>query len=457
MKKTLTLALCIWSLGFVLEAQTAKKKSAKPNSTAAPITAGTIRNGSFQDGTNFWSFQAKGEFPFSLSDSVPAGVTGKSLRYQRAGADSTNNFFFFQPVRIKPQVFYRLAFRYKGDGKLAPMVLLRELGNKGTPRRMFRLTASPEWQSYEVEFSYGKTDEVFRLEFYPGSAPNSYVREGGNPNAGRPGEFYFAGISFTETARTNAAPPPAGPNQVKTEKVIFKKTDTVDLAAYVDVPVGGQGPFPVVVMVHGGGWTVGSPEDLAWSAKFMVERGIACVRVQYRLIKDGGTFLKSISDVMDCIEWVRQNAKKYDFDLTRFGLTGGSAGGHLSSIAAQRTPECNVYMGYCGLYDAYEVGEGRFGRGAAKYLGPTAEDRKQASAIYQIKTPPPATILFHGMADATIDYQQAVRFAAALEKKGARTELLLNPGGGHDIGNAESNNHKLLEFLNREWKLDMKY
>jgi len=85
---------------------------------------------------------------------------------------------------------------------------------------------------------------------------------------------------------------------------------------------------------------------------------------------------------MDCIEWVRRNAKKYDLDLTRFGLTGGSAGGHLSSIAAQRTPECNVYMGFCGLYNAREIGEGRFARKADNFLGPTDEDKKNASVIY---------------------------------------------------------------------------
>lgn len=452
--------LCIAILGVAAKAKPTSKRPAQAKATTTPQVLPTWCNGSFQDGTNSWSFQAKEEFPFTLSADIPAGIAGKSLRYQRTGENSTNNFCFSQPVYLKQGVYYKLAFHYKGDGKLAPMVLLREPGkpdNKGGLRRMFRLTASPEWQSYEVEFTNFKPSAIFRVEFYPGSAPNSYVRENGNPNAGRSGEFYIAGITFTETARTNPAPPPAGPYQVKTEKMIYKKTDTAELAAYVDVPVGGQGPFPVVVMVHGGGWVTGSPVDLAWSAKFLVERGIACVRVQYRLVKDGGTFPKSISDVMDCIAWVRQNAKQYDFDLTRFGLTGGSAGGHLSSIAAQRTPECNVYMGYCGLYDAYEIGEGRFGRGAAKYLGPTAEDQKKASAIYQIKTPPPATILFHGMADATIDYQQAVRFAAALAKKGARTEVLLNPGSGHDIGNAEINNRKLLEFLNREWKLDMKY
>ena len=51
----------------------------------------------------------------------------------------------------------------------------------------------------------------------------------------------------------------------------------------------------------------------------------------------------------------------------------------------------------------------------------------------------------------------AVRFAEALQKKGARTELVLNEGAGHEVGNPEVVNRRMIAFLNREWNLDMKY
>jgi len=50
-----------------------------------------------------------------------------------------------------------------------------------------------------------------------------------------------------------------------------------------------------------------------------------------------------------------------------------------------------------------------------------------------------------------------VRFAEALQKKGARTELVLNEGAGHEVGNPEVVNRRMIAFLNREWNLDMKY
>jgi acetyl esterase/lipase len=455
MKNVLILMLCIPMLGLSLNAKPPSGDAAAQDAAAPATAVSTLQNGSFQEGTRFWKIQPKGDSAFSLSDSVPAGVTGKSLRYQREGEDSPVNYCFSQLLRFKAGVYYRLSFQYKGDAKLAPMILLRDDGKKGTTRKLFRLTASKEWQRYEVEFTMGNTNGVYQLAFYPGSAPNFYLKNPGDANGGRPGKFYFADVALAETKRTDQRPP-AGPYKVKTEKVIYKKTDTIDLAAYVDVPVGCKGPFPVVVMIHGGGWTKGGPEVMAPRSAFLVERGLATVRIQYRLLKDGGTFPKTISDVTDSIEWVRQNAKRYDFDMTRVGLTGGSAGGHLSSIAAQRTPECNVYMGFCGLYDAYEVGEGLFAR-RAHFVGEGEQDRKDASAIYQIKTPPPATILFHGLADATIDYNQAVRFAEALQMKGARTELVLNEGCGHEVGNPELVNRRMLAFLNREWELEMEY
>jgi acetyl esterase/lipase len=216
----------------------------------------------------------------------------------------------------------------------------------------------------------------------------------------------------------------------------------------------GTARVPVMVMIHGGGWSNGTPEVMAANARFLAERGIATVRIQYRLIKDGGTFPKTIGDVMDAIAWVRASADKYHFDLRRFGLTGGSAGSHLAAIAAQRTPECNVFAGYCGLYDAFQVGEGHFAR-QSHFVGPSEPERKEASARFQIKTPPPATILFHGLADPTIDSDQAVRFAAALRERGATVELIVVPGGGHEVGNPVLVHQRLLGFLNQQWGLHM--
>ncbi len=115
------------------------------------------------------------------------------------------------------------------------------------------------------------------------------------------------------------------------------------------------------------------------------------------------------------------------------GLAGGSAGGHLSSIAAQLTPECICYDGYNGLCDAFDRGRSRFGGG--DYTGTTEKEKKAASAIYNIKQSPPDTFLYHGTEDTTVDIDVARRFAEAIRAEGGKAELLVYEGVGHAFFN----------------------
>ena len=127
--------------------------------------------------------------------------------------------------------------------------------------------------------------------------------------------------------------------------------------------------FPVVFFVHGGAWGTGSKAQFTHESYVLADNGIAGVRMEYRWKKHGAKFPDAISDVMAAIDYVRQRAGEFSVDFTRVGLAGGSAGGHLSSIAAQLTPECISYDGYNGLFDAFERNGGKFGGG--NYTGTT--------------------------------------------------------------------------------------
>jgi alpha-L-fucosidase len=87
------------------------------------------------------------------------------------------------------------------------------------------------------------------------------------------------------------------------------------------------------------------------------------------------------------------------------------------------------------LFDAFNRDGSRFGGG--DYTGTTEKEKKAASALYNIKTPPPDTFLYHGTADTTIDIRQSYRFAAALRKKGGAAEVLVYEGAGHAFCNKE--------------------
>ncbi|WPJ95982.1 alpha/beta hydrolase [Coraliomargarita algicola] len=227
---------------------------------------------------------------------------------------------------------------------------------------------------------------------------------------------------------------------VHSERIVFKTITLpngkkMDLDFRLERPKAGEGPFPVVFFVHGGGWVKGNKSGFLHQSFVLAKHGIAGVRLEYRLKSHGARYPEAISDVLDAIDYVRQHASELNLDFTRVGIAGGSAGGHLSAIAAQMTPECICYDGYNGLFDAFDRNRSRFGGG--DYTGTTEAEKKAASAIYNIKTPPPDTFLYHGTADPTVDFKQSVRFAEAIRAKGGSAEVLAYEGQGHGFFNKD--------------------
>lgn len=223
--------------------------------------------------------------------------------------------------------------------------------------------------------------------------------------------------------------------EVYSERYVFKTVQLpdgqiLDLDLRIERPVKGDN-FPVVFFVHGGGWITGSKTHFCHQSFELAKQGIAGVRLEYRWISQGAKFPEAISDVLDAVEYVRAHAGELNLDFSRVGFAGGSAGGHLSAIAAQLTPECICYDGFNGLFDALDIGNGRFG--GCDYTGTTVAEKRMASALYLIKEPPPDSFLYHGSEDTTITPDQSFRFAEAIRAKGGKAKVLLYEGVGHSF------------------------
>ena len=106
-------------------------------------------------------------------------------------------------------------------------------------------------------------------------------------------------------------------------------TQKLDIA----LPNEGQGPFPVIIGVHGGGFKFGDKGD-GWSNSMLegVRYGYAVVNINYRL-SDEAIWPAPINDLKAAIRWVKANAAKYNLDPNKIALWGGSAGGHLVALA----------------------------------------------------------------------------------------------------------------------------
>lgn len=122
------------------------------------------------------------------------------------------------------------------------------------------------------------------------------------------------------------------PPQVSTYRDIAyaDQSDAQKLDLYV--PSTGDGPYPLVIFVHGGGWVMGDKNRLnSTIARQFVNEGYAVASVNYRLAPTD-TYPAQVEDVKAAVRWLRANAETYTLDPDRFAAWGSSAGGHLVSM-----------------------------------------------------------------------------------------------------------------------------
>lgn len=98
----------------------------------------------------------------------------------------------------------------------------------------------------------------------------------------------------------------------------------------VYVPDHGQGPFPVILSLHGGAFMGGDKRDVQVLPMLEgLKRGFATVAANYRLSGEAG-FPALVQDVKAAVRWIRAHAREFGLDGSKVGAWGGSAGGYLS-------------------------------------------------------------------------------------------------------------------------------
>jgi molybdenum ABC transporter molybdate-binding protein len=223
--------------------------------------------------------------------------------------------------------------------------------------------------------------------------------------------------------------------------------ESVKLDAFVP---NGPGPFPTVILVHGGGWNGGdksggpgkgytSPMD-----EPLARAGFAWFEINYRLTPKH-PYPACIDDVETAIRWVKAHAAEYHLDPHRLALAGESAGGHLVELAAVRPDtgtRVDAIVAFYGNSDllAEERERGGFkGNFGALFPGHTELDDatvallKSASALYQVRPGLPPFLLVHGNADKSVPYQRSVDLNARLQAAGVPCDFITIPGGVHGM------------------------
>lgn len=97
----------------------------------------------------------------------------------------------------------------------------------------------------------------------------------------------------------------------------------------------GEGPFPIMVGVPGGGWTICVRATLREWGLYLASRGCGMFVVDYRLsTPTRKAFPEAVQDVVTAVRFIRSSASDLSVDSSRIGLLGASAGAHLAALAA---------------------------------------------------------------------------------------------------------------------------
>jgi acetyl esterase/lipase len=231
----------------------------------------------------------------------------------------------------------------------------------------------------------------------------------------------------------------------------FGRRNRLDVWAREDLPRDGKAP--VLLQVHGGAWVMGSKEQQAMPLMaHMAERGWVCVAINYRL-SPRSTWPDHIVDVKRAIAWVKENIADFGGDPEFVAITGGSAGGHLASLAALSAGEPAWQPGFehadtsvvaavpfYGVYDwTNRDGTGMVGMEdfLAQHVLKTRMDQDretwdQASTMSWVGPHAPPFMVVHGTNDTLVPVEQARSFVAML-REGSKQPVVYAelPGAQH--------------------------
>lgn len=96
----------------------------------------------------------------------------------------------------------------------------------------------------------------------------------------------------------------------------------------------GDGPFPMVIDLHGGAWSAGDLADCDARDKVLAASGLIVAAINFRHGAD--RYPSSCADINYAVRWMKANASKFNGRADRIGLSGTSSGGHLATLVAMR-------------------------------------------------------------------------------------------------------------------------
>lgn len=269
------------------------------------------------------------------------------------------------------------------------------------------------------------------------------------------GTLLLLSVPALTQERPPAARLPAGVRALR--DLEYGRADGKPLLLDLYLPEKPAAALPLIVWVHGGGWSAGTKANTP--ALPMVGRGYAVASVEYRL-SGQARFPAQIHDCKAAVRWLRARAKEYGLDPGRFGAWGSSAGGHLVALLGtsggvkelggeggnpDQSSRVQAVCDWFGPTDLLRmrdfpsrIDHDAPGSPESRLIGgPIQENREKAARAnpitYVTKDDPPFLIM-HGDQDPLVPHNQSELLRDALQKTGVEVTLHTVRGAGHGFG-----------------------
>ena len=243
--------------------------------------------------------------------------------------------------------------------------------------------------------------------------------------------------------------------------IVYKKVGDQALQMEILTPKGLKNPAaPVLVYIHGGGWSGGdrfrmTRPDISGVFHHCAKAGIICASVEYRLNSPKASAFDSAIDCKDALRFLVKNAAQYHIDPTRIATIGGSAGGHLSLVTALGDPKkypgdpelaafdpasirCEIAY-YPATDFTDEKLAGRFlGQRATLMFGGPADQKRDImrllSPVVLIQKNSTPIFCFHGDKDTVLSVENSRKLFAQGKEVGAEIQYVEVKEGTHGFG-----------------------
>jgi acetyl esterase/lipase len=248
------------------------------------------------------------------------------------------------------------------------------------------------------------------------------------------------------------------PSVERTDGIVYGQRHERDLTLDVIRPARPNG-LGIALMVSGS-WKSGSPGSArTWLMAPLLRRGFTVFAICH-ISQPQATVMEIIEDVHRGLRFVRHHARDYGVDPSRLGVTGGSAGGHLSLMLATRggpgrpdaedpvDRESSAVQAVAIFFPVTDLlnlgtstenpGDGGPPKSFVRAFGPLAtnlpawkEIGRDTSPIYHVTPRLPPTLIHHGDADTLTPLEQSEWFRDRAAQEGREVRIVVQPGGKH--------------------------